>query len=405
MQVPVAPDFFQCPPLPPHEIDKLVRRGEQAAQDLVAYTRLSHGPLTWTPHTTVDKVKLFTTRIQGLPAFCGHVEIQATLDDVRSIFLAPTTATAREITSIFFPNMLDIVELYRLVAPNRGAPHTYLGLHWFLLESPLKGFILKNRDFCHLEYQHDTTIDGKRAWVRAFKHVELPNVPPMNDAHGVIRGHLLLSGFVYIETDCPGVLTLLELHHNQYNGLLHGTLGDLVAAKGVEIQSHSMQSFVRFLRIVQLGRRRRRLLLADDALVPTAARSHCAVCRRAFGLFGRKTNCRRCGEVVCGRRGCSTEWRLCLGGGLKTHVCVCEPCTAAPVDGDECSRSDQSRYSDAVVLSDENDINAACRAFAPDPLVDMPSSQPAVAEQVQLYLDERRMEPFATDDTKLRGHD
>ncbi|ETV93948.1 hypothetical protein H310_12283 [Aphanomyces invadans] len=321
LQVPISLDFFQCPPLPPTDIARFIALGEKAAKDLVEFTQLVGGSINWAFYAQDDKVKLFRGRHENVPLFCAHTEIEATLDDIIPNFLTFDTPSVRASAFTFFPDIMDIVRLYNITMPTPRRPHHYLGINWCLLATPLAGIVVKRRDLCYLEYQDNLVVGGKRAWVRALVHVEVPACPDLQLKYGIVRGKMLHSGFIYVECDQPGVLQVFELQHVQPNGSIRGSIGDYLVTKSAVSQCGNLNLLGQKLRAAKLSRLQ---FLPDHAVVSLSARSSCHVCDKKFGHLRRRHNCRRCGEVVCGRP-CSTMWKL-MASGIRVHVRLCCPC-------------------------------------------------------------------------------
>ncbi|CAK4731457.1 unnamed protein product [Aphanomyces euteiches] len=161
LPIPVPIDFFQCPPMSALDIKKYRGIGVQAAQDLIDFTRLTNGPIDWVLHTHSKAVQMYTARHENIPIFCLLSEIEASLDDIIAIFLKTTTADLRQTNSAFFPNLLD-----------------------------------KHQDEC--------IIDGKRAWIKAVRSVDIKGCPNLDDAYGIVRAEFKHSGFIFMETETPG---------------------------------------------------------------------------------------------------------------------------------------------------------------------------------------------------------
>ncbi|CAK4515448.1 unnamed protein product [Aphanomyces euteiches] len=143
------------------DIKKYRGIGVQAAQDLIDFTRLTNGPIDWVLHTHSKAVQMYTARHENIPIFCLLSEIEASLDDIIAIFLKTTTADLRQTNSAFFPNLLD-----------------------------------KHQDEC--------IIDGKRAWIKAVRSVDIKGCPNLDDAYGIVRAEFKHSGFIFMETETPG---------------------------------------------------------------------------------------------------------------------------------------------------------------------------------------------------------
>ncbi|KAH9161725.1 hypothetical protein LEN26_001293 [Aphanomyces euteiches] len=328
LKTPIADEFFACTPLTHEQVHDFRAQGVDAMRDLLACTKLEGGPVDWTLLTNSAKVKIYTTKQDDLPMFLGTIQIESTLDEVRSIFTAPTTDDVRELITAYFPNILDNIRLYNITDPMANIPHHAVTINWLLLSSPLRGIIVKNRDRCYLEHQQDVIIDGKKAWLRAMKHVDIAACPDLEAKYGIIRGQANLAGFIYMETGRPGILQVLELHHDDLRGQIDmSMMGDFMTAKTAEIQFHSMNMMQTNL----ISHRLSRLdFLSERSTVPKHSRSKCRVCLRKFGTFSRKSNCRRCGEVVCSKA-CSNVWTL-VKGGIRINVRLCSRCSNVPAE-------------------------------------------------------------------------
>ncbi|CAK4208874.1 unnamed protein product [Aphanomyces euteiches] len=148
------------------DIKKYRGIGVQAAQDLIDFTRLTNGPIDWVLHTHSKAVQMYTARHENIPIFCLLSEIEASLDDIIAIFLKTTTADLRQTNSAFFPNLLDKVRL--------------------------------------ANHQDECIIDGKRAWIKAVRSVDIKGCPNLDDAYGIVRAEFKHSGFIFMETETPG---------------------------------------------------------------------------------------------------------------------------------------------------------------------------------------------------------
>ncbi|RHY30854.1 hypothetical protein DYB32_003967 [Aphanomyces invadans] len=255
----------------------------------VEFTQLVGGSINWAFYAQDDKVKLFRGRHENVPLFCAHTEIEATLDDIIPNFLTFDTPSVRASAFTFFPDIMDIVRLYNITMPTPRRPHHYLGINWCLLATPLAGIVVKRRDLCYLEvctdrivwvwsssrmrqYQDNLVVGGKRAWVRALVHVEVPACPDLQLKYGIVRGKMLHSGFIYVECDQPGVLQVFELQHVQPNGSIRGSIGDYLVTKSAVSQCGNLNLLGQKLRAAKLSRLQ---FLPDHAVVSLSARSSC----------------------------------------------------------------------------------------------------------------------------------
>ncbi|CAK4777627.1 unnamed protein product [Aphanomyces euteiches] len=289
------------------DIKKYRGIGVQAAQDLIDFTRLTNGPIDWVLHTHSKAVQMYTARHENIPIFCLLSEIEASLDDIIAIFLKTTTADLRQTNSAFFPNVLDKVRLANVTLPSDDRPNHCLGLNWLLLTTPLRGFIVKYRDFYYIEHQDECIIDGKRAWIKAVRSVDIKGCPNLDDAYGIVRAEFKHSGFIFMETETPG-----------------SPVADILMTKQALMQYKGMGSTQRVVRSYQLSKLS---FLSEDSLVPAHMRSKCTICLKKFGTFQRKTHCRRCGEVICRNKTCSDVWGLLISG-IQVRVRICNPCAS-----------------------------------------------------------------------------
>ncbi|KAG9406463.1 hypothetical protein AC1031_002782 [Aphanomyces cochlioides] len=318
-KTPVPDDFFSTPPLSPDKIEELRAIGYKAQRDLLEYTKLTGGPIEWTLRTNDDKVQVYTAREGNLPLFLGTTEIESTLDEASQ---HPQHPTSVESTL----HVLDEVRLYTLSTPTEDRPHHLSSVSWTVMRSPLQGLIVRYRDFCSIEHLEDVEIDGKKAWIRACKSIVLPACPDLEKKYGIIRAEFIHSGFIYMETDRPGILRVTELEHFSPNGRVTGdVIGAMLMTSFAESQYNSMNSMqtnVYAHRLCKVS------YLPPSNLVGKHTRTKCAVCLKKFGTFSRKTNCRRCGEVVCSKV-CSATYKLMMAN-ILVDLRVCSRCIPGP---------------------------------------------------------------------------
>ncbi|KAG9403293.1 hypothetical protein AC1031_005939 [Aphanomyces cochlioides] len=249
------------------------------------YTRQgAKSRIEWTPALDESYVKVFKGHDPmappGVTTWLAQSTIRATINDVAAMFYCDSTDAYKTYIRTFYDELKDGIKLYSVVTPTPEAPRHFIGVNWVAQELPLNGLVVKNRDWCFVECQHDYVIDGRRAWVRAFRSIELPCCPSLQQAVGFVRAEHYRSGMVYMETDEPGVLQVVQL--NQV--LLHGGLkvdhifGDVGHHYGFKRRYKTMALKIeRVLRVRRLGK------AASDAT--DAAATHCKLCLQRFGLF------------------------------------------------------------------------------------------------------------------------
>ncbi|CAK4684707.1 hypothetical protein LEN26_004858 [Aphanomyces euteiches] len=326
LQTPVPDDFFHPPPLSPDKIEELRAIGHRAKHDVLEYSKLTGGPVEWTLITNDAKTQVYSAREGNLPLFLGTTEIETTLDETRAIFIAPTTADARRVNAAYLPDVLDEVRLYTLSAPTEDRPHHFSFVSWILHRSPFQGRIVRHRDLCAVQHLEDVEIDGKKAWLEAYKSVVLPACPDFEKKHGVIRAEFVHFGVIYMETDKPGILRVYHLEHVDPHGQVSGDMiGNILMYKMTEgqyIAMNAMQNNVYAHRLSHVS------YLASASYVNKNSRSKCAVCLKKFGTFTRKSNCRRCGEVVCSKV-CSAKYKVMMAN-ILVELRVCSRCIPGP---------------------------------------------------------------------------
>ncbi|CAK4619290.1 unnamed protein product [Aphanomyces euteiches] len=325
LKLPLADDFFQLPALTADEVERYRAIGSKAAADLIRYTELTGGPIDWTFHSNNSTATMYSGRDEDVPIFRVYAEIEATIEDIVSIFLTPTTAETRQIMAVYLPLFVDKVRLCNLTLPTAESPYFYQSLNWSIAESPLKGVILKHRDWSYVEHQEEVMIHGRRAWLRAVTHVDIPGCPDLEARYGVVRGHMLHTGYVYIESDRPGVLEHIALYHNKANGHLTGPLGDYLLNKVTEGHYRAIKDAEHVVRAYQLSRLD---MVPPHKLPAIPSTTKCGVCLKKLGHFNEKDHCRRCAKIVCTKRGCSKVWKF-LKVGIQVHARICRVCSNA----------------------------------------------------------------------------
>ncbi|KAG9409389.1 hypothetical protein AC1031_019643 [Aphanomyces cochlioides] len=271
LRVPVADDFFKCAPHTPDQVEHFRQYGYESAHDLVEYTQVTRG-IEWVLHTKLTassgrSTQIYKAKEDDLPMYCAQTEVEATLDDLIAIFLTTNTQDAREANAAFFPDVPDIVRLYNITLPTPEKPHFCQAINWCLLSSPLRA---PRRMLDLWQACVDSSVETRR------RHM-------------------------YIESDRPGFLKVIELMHCRAGGSLSGALGEFMT----EIRYSAMNA------------------------TQKQSRSKCAVCLKKFGAFTSRSRCRWCGEVVC-RKASSSQWKLKIYG-MHLRVRLCHPCSTAPV--------------------------------------------------------------------------
>ncbi|CAK4115292.1 unnamed protein product, partial [Aphanomyces euteiches] len=314
---PVPPEYFKCPPLSQAENSRYVDMAEQGIQTLLQKAQLVGGPYEWKLLKDDSELKIYkghghgTTKTSVL--HCGVMQVVGELEENMEIYRYDTTDQAREYIRRFGRAYVDFVRLYTVLPRHRDRPNDAIHIKWILAKSPLDGLVAR-RDFVVLESDLELKVGGKRAWVRAVHSIELDAVPDMRKELGCIRGYMYNMGFVVMESDRPGYLDMTYLADMDVRGKVPSWANDF----SLEAWIRSMTDIDRFMRENRLSRTP---FLRDDELWPLDSSHSCSLCRQKFCPWRVKTNCFKCGEVVC--RGCNRLWHVTINGqNRKVRACV-----------------------------------------------------------------------------------
>ncbi|CAK4066490.1 unnamed protein product [Aphanomyces euteiches] len=139
---------------------------------------------------------------------------------------------ARQLQSHMQAAVLDMVRLYNLTLPTAENSYLYQSLNWTLFDTPLQGRLIRRRDISYVEVcalpllsplkstcsiKKSLKSKGEKHYILSMTSTEIPGVDDLEHKYGIVRGELLHSGFLFIETDRPGVQEFLSMHHNRPN--------------------------------------------------------------------------------------------------------------------------------------------------------------------------------------------
>ncbi|KAF0701025.1 Aste57867_8471 [Aphanomyces stellatus] len=328
-KLPLPPDFFTCPPLTQVQEAALIDAALGSLTSALRLSRLRGGPITWTQDSHTDGVALYVgaSSHERTNLYLSVTSIHATLEEAASLMDVSTQAKYKQYGTTVKKDFLDCMSLYDLALPTPAHPHNYIGVKWCLYELPTS--LVMCRDFCVLDCCDDFTLNGRRGWMRVHHSIQVPACPDLEACLGVIRGQLFMGGYIFLETDTPGVLSVTHVCHADARGNIPPWMFNTVPKNRVleiaAIESHFRRK-----------RQSRHQFLDPHELVPKAVRKKCAVCAHAFlPLVQAKLHCLKCGEVVCKK--CSLCWTVpghvdhgSRGGGNTPHVArICSLCTAA----------------------------------------------------------------------------
>ncbi|CAK4081701.1 unnamed protein product [Aphanomyces euteiches] len=319
-KVPLRPDFFQCPPLSREAIQRYADLGRQSAKTLIQKAKLRDGAIDWKMHKDESELKIYKeescTEIEGPPRYCGVMQVVGELDEFMDLFRYDTTEQARESYRRFVGPFVDTMVLYTVHHRNPFRPNDSTRIKWCLAKSPMEGLVPR-RDFVILESDLEFKVDGKRAWVRSYRSVELSSVPDLRKELNCVRGEMTDMGFVVVESDRNGYLDMTYVADMEVNGM----------AQFLAIDS-ALKWWLRYMTCIDHVMRENRLsrtpFLTYSQLCPLDGRSMCSLCRQKLSSRRKKVNCFKCGEVFC--RNCSPLWNVKLEG-LDVPMRACLPCS------------------------------------------------------------------------------
>ncbi|CAK4081703.1 unnamed protein product [Aphanomyces euteiches] len=317
VKVPLPPNYFKCPPLTREEIERFIEIGRQSTSALVKKAKLQGGTYDWKLLKDESELKIYKGHSHGTTEdsvlHCGVMEVVGQLDENMELYRDDTTEQAREYARRFGGAYVDVVNLYTVLPRHPDRPNDCMQIKWFLSKSPLDGLVTR-RDFVMLETDLEFQVDGKRAWVRSYRSIELAAVPDMRKELGCIRGFMYDMGHVVIESDRRGYLHMTNLADLDIKGNVPSWANDQTLKSWLR----AMTDIDRFMRENRLSRTP---FLKKDELCPLDMRHHCALCRRKFSPLRKKSNCYKCGEVLC--RACNRLWKVTINGhDAKVRACV-----------------------------------------------------------------------------------
>ncbi|GLD95898.1 hypothetical protein PINS_up004576 [Pythium insidiosum] len=239
-KLPLPDDYFRVPSLNAKETRYLVNLAKRACKEVVYYSRRAGGPMNWVHLSSDDGVEVFqgidesvggamgagggagngngSADGRSITYLRGATRIYATIDEIADFFRLDTPSKLSGFTQTVGRDLLDQKTLYTLAQPTPENPKHYVGVKWTAVESPSK--LARNRDFCYLEC-HDEFIDTsskKRGWVRSVHSIRLPFCPPLHKSHGLVRGSLYRSGFVFVESDDRAYVDAIHTLHMDIKG-------------------------------------------------------------------------------------------------------------------------------------------------------------------------------------------
>ncbi|CAK4625922.1 hypothetical protein LEN26_003094 [Aphanomyces euteiches] len=320
---PLPLDFFNNPRLSRDTIKRYVDLGKQSAETLIHKAKLRGGAYDWKLHKDESELKIYKQANGGAgpPRYCGVMQVVGTLDEYIDLYRYDTTKQAREYYRRFGGSYVDVALLHTVLPRHPDRPNDSTHIKWCMFKGPLDGLVAR-RDFVVLETDFEFKVDGKRAWVRSCRSIELAGFPDTRKSLHCLRGSMHDMGQVVVESDRPGYLDMTHVADMDMKGAVPSWAIELTFKSWLR----SMAEIDRFMRENRLSRSPS---LGSSQLTPLDSRSACALCRHKFGLLRKKSNCFKCGDVVC--RACNRTWNVKIHGD-EFQLQACLSCSLTSTD-------------------------------------------------------------------------
>ncbi|KAH9135454.1 hypothetical protein LEN26_006412 [Aphanomyces euteiches] len=317
---PLPTDFFRCPPLRSEDRRRIQDRARSFLPEVITRSRLSHPEMNWRISSDHGDCRVYEgsdpTTPSSVVSWAGVAHVSATLREVRELYVAHSTRAYRELNRIVTRNdTIDSMQLYTIT----DSENEHIDVRWFAYKSPLPGIVLP-RDMCFIEIQQPFQWEGRQGYATGITDIDMKCCPDLRKALGLLRISCFRVGYIFLETDVPGQLEVT--HHYQMD--FHGQLPHWALRAAMKVRLKNIRDVDRYLREKRLSNTS---FLPTTELIPTANRSRCFLCQTKFSMLRSKTQCRKCGEVMC--RTCTRVWTI-QNGGIEAQVSVCTPCSLNP---------------------------------------------------------------------------
>ncbi|KAG9407792.1 hypothetical protein AC1031_021032 [Aphanomyces cochlioides] len=282
MNAAFAQRLFNCPSLTENDISNYLLLAQKNAADAIRHSQRRDPAVGWRLFSSETDLDIYTGKDPYAPpsaaTWCGVTQLESSIDEVADLFHADTSEQYHDYCRMSSKDILDGAMLYTLPQPKYGSH--IVSIRWHALETP---FLAKNRDF-------------------------LPNMKHKSMAAevgllGLVRASHFCTGYVFVESDRPGVLD--HVHIAQVD--LVGNLPHFTVAIGMRKRFRQLVDFGRLL--VERRLAKTPFLSVSEFMSKSDCYS-CYACHRPFGLWRKKENCRKCGHVVCSH--CFDLWDVPL---------------------------------------------------------------------------------------------
>ncbi|CAK4080173.1 unnamed protein product [Aphanomyces euteiches] len=333
--LPLPDGFFRTPPLSDLERYQQIRYGQKALFEFVEKTRLRGGPISWVFDHEIKGVMVYRGKDFTLPA--GHeavylnvTEVQGTLDEAAYMMSAGEDGSRDYCTTYYKDTVVDLKTLYSIATPTAEHPHNSIAIKWRALTTNTPLF--KFRDMVFMEYCDDFTIDGLQGFGRCMTSIDLGHVvPDLEKSLGIVRCHMWNGGDIFVKSERKeGYLTAFRIYQQDIKGVFPPWIVTHLSKGLVSKCMTTLEDSFRHERVLALEATNG--FLPEYAMVPKDRRTNCTLCMHKFNAVNRKTNCYKCGEVLCKK--CNMQWAIETGRRVgrqrpvKRMVRVCTSCSS-----------------------------------------------------------------------------
>ncbi|CAK4092015.1 unnamed protein product [Aphanomyces euteiches] len=326
--------------LSPRKVQDIFDTALTCVSTVISYANFKKGPITWSLESTQGDYSLYKgiepapyTKSASSGLFCSTMEICGTLDEVMEHFRTNTTEKAQELARRIGKKAIDSIILATLPPPRNSSIEDVV-IRWNLGKTVLD-HLARKRDMCVVECGYSFEVNGRRGWVRASQSIKVDSCPDLEATMGYVRMENRGSGLVFVESDRPGRLVAYQVTHMDLRGNATELLTQLCLRNGCG----RLKELDRHLRENRLSRGP---WLEPQLYAAHTSTDNCYRCEATFSMFRRKTNCQKCGQVVCSN--CNQSWQVKVNGQVtKMHACtICSllPPPSAVKDVDNCASED-----------------------------------------------------------------